>query len=153
MPAVLLWTARRWPCVPHICSLCAHILSPDTYLCFRHHNVILDMTGGKNAFETWQSRMKMAARLGALQPAVSAAVSSATLSEHFFMRCQPSPGCHMASSSVSLSSSLHTKGVFLGTPGGALKPFTPPVKPCTPRDARTGMAARVRPGTSRCRAE
>lgn len=47
-------------------------------------------------------------------------------------------------------SSLHQKGVFLGTPGGAETAFTPTVSARTPCLCRIGMAARVSPGTSRC---
>jgi hypothetical protein len=61
------------------------------------------------------------------------------------------PSCHIAMTSAPLSLSRQMKGVRLGTPGGAEKPFTPTVSTRTPRDAISGSAARVRPGTSRWR--
>ncbi len=62
----------------------------------------------------------------------------------------PPPSCQNASTSCPLSSSRQIKGVCLGTPGGAEKPLTPPLMARTPLDAMTGIAPRVRPGTSRC---
>ena len=61
-----------------------------------------------------------------------------------------SPGCQKASSCVPEGSSRHQKGVYLGTAGGAEPPFTPTDSARTPWPYRMGMAARVRPGTSRC---
>jgi hypothetical protein len=42
------------------------------------------------------------------------------------------------------------KGVVWGTPGGALKPLTPPVMALMPLLFSTGIAVLVNPGTSRC---
>jgi hypothetical protein len=66
---------------------------------------------------------------------------------------KPSPGCQKARISVPDGSSLHMKGVYQGTPGGALPAFTPTLMALMPWDTNTGMDALLRPGTSRCTAQ
>ena len=51
---------------------------------------------------------------------------------------------------VLLRTSCQMKGVFLGTPGGALASLTPMDIARTPAPLRTGRALRVSPGTSLC---